>query len=348
MARQTPSPTELAQVATDLETFFLPFEASLDLGDRTTYGTTDPAVDLSMVNIRHLNNTRGFRGTFTDTPTDGAIGVTGEPTPYRPGQVVIGSNRMLYQLNSAGDGTVDPVGDTSDPANWTAIGVHLNIERDVDITTSGGPGLIATTNNGITTLQFRGYTVAPNSGLSLNANGELDVTNFSLTDVHTFTTAMLRNDATNVIWHQGDVAIVTTDDDSVTTGTPPVTQGQGTYLYTGTAQTSAAATNNSDWTALQLPTQAIEMLNDIGDVTVNALREGDLLRRNGSDQWVNVRTIDNDNLEDFDSANPTTTGIPGTKIRNQTITGAKIQDRAVGAIHLALPDAADRTEERLN
>ena len=38
MARQTPTMAELAQVSADLETFFLPFDASLDLGDRTVYG----------------------------------------------------------------------------------------------------------------------------------------------------------------------------------------------------------------------------------------------------------------------------------------------------------------------
>ena len=77
MARQIPTAEELTQVSADLETFFLPFDASLDLGTRTVYGTTDPAVDLSMVNVRHLNNTRGFRGVWATAPADG-----NEPAPY--------------------------------------------------------------------------------------------------------------------------------------------------------------------------------------------------------------------------------------------------------------------------
>ena len=97
MARQVPTMAELNQVLDDLETFFLPFDASLDLGTRTVYGTTDPAVDLSMVNVRHLNNTRGFRGVWATAPADG-----NEPAPYLEGQVVLDSC-LLYTSPSPRD-----------------------------------------------------------------------------------------------------------------------------------------------------------------------------------------------------------------------------------------------------
>ena len=51
MARQIRTQAQIDQVNNDFETFFLPVGASLDLGDFTTYGTTDPVIDLSMVNM---------------------------------------------------------------------------------------------------------------------------------------------------------------------------------------------------------------------------------------------------------------------------------------------------------
>ena len=84
MARQVPTPAQNTQVQNDFDVFFLPTPASLDLGDRTTYGVTDPAVDLSMVNIRHLNSTRQFRGIWVSNPRDGDDAM--DPTvPYREG-----------------------------------------------------------------------------------------------------------------------------------------------------------------------------------------------------------------------------------------------------------------------
>ena len=244
MARQIPTMAELTQVSDDFETFFLPFDASLDLGSRTAYGTTDPAVDLSMVNIRHLNNTRGFRGTWNASPSDG-----NEPVPYQTGQVVVGSNNIIYQLTGT-SGTSDP---TTDSTNWTSLGVQLTVERAVDVTTTGGPGLISTNTNGVITLQMRGYTMG--NGVSISTEGEISVTNFSLTDVHTFTTTALRNSARTIEWHTGDVAIVTE-------GTGTTNIGRGTYVYTGATNGNdyTGTTVDEDWTLLALPGNVVTML----------------------------------------------------------------------------------------
>ena len=249
MARQQPTSAELMQVQNDFETFFLPFDASLDLGTRTTYGTTDPDVDLSMVNIRHLNNTRGFRGTWAAAPQDGNDDAGVLAVPYQTGQVVVGSNNIIYQLTGT-SGTMDP---TTDSTNWTSLGVQLTVERAVDVTTTGGPGLISTNTNGVITLQMRGYTMG--NGVSISTEGEISVTNFSLTDVHTFTTVALRNSANTIEWHTGDVAIVST-------GVDPDNTGRGTYVYTGTINGNdyTGTTVDEDWTLLALPGNVVTML----------------------------------------------------------------------------------------
>ena len=121
MARQVPTMAELTQVSNDLETFFLPFDASLDLGTRTVYGTTDPAVDLSMVNVRHLNNTRGFRGVWATAPADG-----NEPAPYITGQVVIDSNGLIYRRNATNPAT-NPDPEMTGQTEWDLIGREITV-----------------------------------------------------------------------------------------------------------------------------------------------------------------------------------------------------------------------------
>ena len=80
-----------------------------------------------------------------------------------------------------------------------------------------------------------------------NTTGEITATNFALTDIHTFTTLAMRNTGSStIVWHTGDVAIVTGDTDG----------GQGTYVYTGTDGT-AGTTANADWTMLALPGNAV-------------------------------------------------------------------------------------------
>ena len=114
MARQIPTQADLDQANADLERFALPFSASLQLNDRTVYGTTDPEIALSMVNVGHLNDTRMFRGTWESTPTD-----RGQGTAYRNGQVVIGSDNHLYRLIDGQDGTQNPVGNNG--VDWMIL-----------------------------------------------------------------------------------------------------------------------------------------------------------------------------------------------------------------------------------
>ncbi len=124
MARQTRTQAEIDQVNNDFDTFQLPIDASLNLGEFAAYGATDNAIDLSLVNIRHLNSTRDFRGTWTSAPVDGNVA-----TPYTAGQVVIGSDMHLYRLTSSGNGGTDPV--AANQSDWDQVGGALNDEFSV-------------------------------------------------------------------------------------------------------------------------------------------------------------------------------------------------------------------------
>ena len=120
MARQTRTTEEITQVTDDENRFFLPLNSSLDVGAFTVYGTTDPDTNLSMVNIRHLNATRSFRGAWAPAPVDGA-----QPTPYLEGQVVIGSdNHMYVRSEFTLDQNPDPVGHTGNI--WTILSAGLD------------------------------------------------------------------------------------------------------------------------------------------------------------------------------------------------------------------------------
>ena len=487
--RQDPSTPEENQVLADFETFFLPFDASLDLGDRTTYGTTDPGVNLSMVNIRHLNNTREFRGRWVMQPSDG-LDADSNPleVPYQINQIVVGNNELLYRRTAMSPTTNPEPGSASDTGQWTLIGRQVEV-ANAPADATNAPGL--TIDHGSmsrSTITFHAYNFG--SGLELE-NGTVRVTNLALTDVHTELTAQARNDELTITWHQGDTVIVTTDNDQVTQNVNgvPRTDGQGTYIYTGSNQVNPGATTNADWTMLALPGNVVNMvagnpgpivttaqiitaidnesrqiltdteytanaykyaeagppggarpatdgrtlangdlyidtstaantlyfysnlgwhqanpatLDDVGDVVLgvqtgvstsvaladdqhlvyhtdvdgqgnagwrnqpaatiagnNILLEnlmdtsnvapidGQIIRRE-SGEWVYRNTINSDeDLQDFDSANPSTTGIPGTKIRNDTITGPKIQDGAIRAIQLTAPGLTQRTTERL-
>ena len=121
MARQIPTQEQLQAVFdNDFETFVLPADSSLDLGTRTVYGTTDPALDLSVVNVAHLNTTRHFRGVWDSNPLD-----LQQPVPYEVGQVVVGSDNHLYILQTGGDGAVNPVTDTN-AVNWMQLSTGLD------------------------------------------------------------------------------------------------------------------------------------------------------------------------------------------------------------------------------
>ena len=237
MARQTPTMAELTQVSADLETFFLPFDASLDLGDRTVYGTTDTAIDLSMVNVRHLNNTRGFRGVWETAPSDGNT-----PAPYITGQVVIDSNGLIYRRNTMAPAT-NPDPEMTGQVAWDLIGREVAVMNQ-DSSATIPPGLSESVSGNTRTITFSRYRGG--NGVDVNnTTGEISVTNFSLTDVHTFTTVALRNAANDIEWHIGDIAIVTTNTDN----------GQGTYVYQGTTNGNdyTGTTVPADWTILALP-----------------------------------------------------------------------------------------------
>ena len=111
MARQTRTTAEINQVDQDFDVFFLPGGAvSLNLEEYTTYGTTDPDIDLSMVNVRFLKDTTNFRGTWQADPES-----LGQDNPYTNDDttgigntIVLGSDNHFYQLTDGGDASVDP------------------------------------------------------------------------------------------------------------------------------------------------------------------------------------------------------------------------------------------------
>ena len=177
MARQTPTMAELTQVSADLETFFLPFDASLDLGGRTVYGTTDTAIDLSMVNVRHLNNTRGFRGVWETTPSDGNT-----PAPYITGQVVIDSNGLIYRRNTMAPAT-NPDPEMTGQVAWDLIGREVAVmNRDSSATIP--PGLSESVSGNTRTITFSRYRGG--NGIDVNnTTGEITATNFALTNPQT-------------------------------------------------------------------------------------------------------------------------------------------------------------------
>ena len=108
------------------------------------------------------------------------------------------------------------------------------------------PGLSESVSGNTRTITFSRYRGG--NGIDVNnTTGEITATNFALTDIHTFTTLAMRNTGSStIVWHTGDVAIVTGDTDG----------GQGTYVYTGTDGTTGT-TANADWTMLALPGNAV-------------------------------------------------------------------------------------------
>ena len=122
MARQTRTQTEINQVDQDFDVFFLPGGAvSLNLEEYTTYGTTDPDVDLSMVNVRFLKDTTNFRGTWQADPES-----LGQDNPYVNDDatgigntIVLGSDNHFYQLTAGGDASIDPT--TAGQTAWDLL-----------------------------------------------------------------------------------------------------------------------------------------------------------------------------------------------------------------------------------
>ena len=115
--RQTRTPAQETQVQNDFETFFLPISASLDLGGFTTYGTTDPNIDLSMVNVRYLKDYSTFRGNWVSGTTGPETG--GVSIDYVEDDIVLGSDNHFYQRTTNGNPRMDPMSD--DGTNWTQL-----------------------------------------------------------------------------------------------------------------------------------------------------------------------------------------------------------------------------------
>ena len=80
---------------------------------------------------------------------------------------------------------------------------------------------------------------------------------------------MRNTGSSTIVWHTGDVAIVTGDTDN----------GQGTYVFTGTDGT-AGTTTNADWTMLALPGNAVTSVADTPGPTVTTQNIVDAINAN--------------------------------------------------------------------
>ena len=100
------------------------------------------------------------------------------------------------------------------------------------------------------TVQLKNGTAAQDLAFDINGSANvavakdsgsnainLSVANFS--NIEVYATVALRNSASNIVWHVGDIATVTGTGSS---------DAPATYIYSGTDQTTAATTNNNDWT----------------------------------------------------------------------------------------------------
>ena len=98
-------------------------------------------------------------------------------------------------------------------------------------------------------------TLSPGTNISFGFVGEtitINAPNFA--DSRVYATTALRNAADDVIWHRGDLAIVS-DDNS--------------YFYTGTDQTTAAATIDDDWEVLVTPTAQLDAMGVLNQLNMN-------------------------------------------------------------------------------
>ena len=134
--------------------------------------------------------------------------------------MVLDSNGLIYQRTSTNPATNPDPEDGG--AEWSLIGREVAVMNQ-DSSATVPPGLSTTESGNTRTITFSRYRGG--NGVDVNnTTGEISVTNFSLTDVHTFTTVALRNAANDIEWHIGDIAIVTGNTDN----------GQGTYAVSYT------------------------------------------------------------------------------------------------------------------
>ena len=88
-------------------------------------------------------------------------------------------------------------------------------------------------------------TISGGTNISLGVVGDtiaINAPNFS--DVEVYTTTALRNAATDIVWHHGDLAVA----------------GGATWVYIGTDQTTAGVTIDDDWEELVTPSTQLDAM----------------------------------------------------------------------------------------
>ena len=97
-------------------------------------------------------------------------------------------------------------------------------------------------------------TLSGGTNISLGVVGDtitINAPNFS--DVEVYTTTALRNAATDVEWHRGDLAIA----------------GGSTWIYIGTDQTTAGITVDADWEELVTPSTQLDAMGVLNQLNMN-------------------------------------------------------------------------------
>jgi len=152
-------------------------------------------------------------------------------------------------------------------------------------------------------------TGGTNVQLARDSNGNITISTPNFAENHTYTSTANRNAATDVTWHTGDLAIVTT------------ASGTTSYIYNGatSGNNNSGATVDADWTVLHTPAQDAsaqtlfttlngssgmtfdddllstniaraadvpDSLNDLDDVAITTAVDDQFLRYNGT-SWVN-------------------------------------------------------------
>ena len=219
MARQPRTTEEITQVNNDENRFFLPLASSLDVGEFTVYGTTDPVVDLSMVNVRHLNATRSFRGPWSATPMDGEVG-SSVPTPYTENQVVIGSDNHLYRRNAIAPTTnPNPVSDNN--THWVLLSTGLDAAvTELTSTPSIDPQNLYAAGSAT-------FNVSPNANATLNNPSQVLTSNTDVSGAPTFTAIDAAGDFTVNFAAQTNpnarISVTTAAESSTTAGGETIT-----------------------------------------------------------------------------------------------------------------------------
>ena len=164
MTKQVRTTQDINQVDDDFDTFSFGADLSFSNNGNAFYGVTDSSVNLSMVNVRHLNATRNFRGIWSATPMDGNLAI-----PYTENQVVIGGDNHLY-LRSANSPGVNPDPVTDATNAWTLLSAGLP-EPVTELTTSDPVDV----NLYHSAIQTASFTIAPSANAMLS-NPSVDAT----------------------------------------------------------------------------------------------------------------------------------------------------------------------------